>query len=166
MTMSEDRLSRMIARLCTQRACLRFAGAAVAERSGAFLEIGLGKGRTYDFLHKRFPEREIFAFDRIVHCADDVRPDPDHLILGEFLTTLPAHKERMGRTAVLAHADIGSDDPVRDARLAAAIVPLIDQLVQRQGLVLTDRAMSMPGWVSIPMPPEARDWPYYIYQTG
>ncbi len=166
MTKSEDRLSRMISRLCTQRACLRFAGAAVAECSGAILEIGLGKGRTYDFLRKQFPRREVFAFDRVLHCADEVRPDPDHLILGEFLTTLPAHRERMGRTAALAHADIGSDDPARDARLAAAIAPLIDQLVQRQGLVLSDCAMSTPEWVSLPLPPGAGDWPYYIYQVG
>ena len=156
----------MIARLCTQRACLRFAGAAVADRAGAFLEIGLGKGRSYDFLRKRFPQREIFAFDRILHCADELRPDSDHLILGDFLTTLPAFGARDGRTVVLAHADIGSDDPARDARLAAAVAPLIDELMQRRGLVLTDRAMSMPDWVSLPLPPDTGDWPYHIYKVG
>jgi hypothetical protein len=155
----------MIERLCTQRACLRFAGAAVADRAGAILEIGLGKGRTYDFLRKQFPQREIFAFDRTLHCAEDVRPDPEHLILGEFLTTLPAHAERTGRTAALAHADIGSEDPARDARLANSIAPLIDRLVQRQGLVLTDRAMSMPTWIRLPLPPDAGDWPYYFYEV-
>lgn len=164
--MSEDLLSRMIARLCAQRACLRFAGAAVAECSGAFLEIGLGKGRTYDFLRKQFPQREIFAFDRSLHCAHEVRPDPDHLVLGEFLTTLPDFAERMGRTAAIAHADIGSNDPARDARLAAAIAPLIDRLVQPRGLVLSDRAMSMPDWVPMPLPPGSGDWPYNIYQVG
>lgn len=155
----------MIARLCTQRACLRFAGVVVAGRSGVILEIGLGKGRSYDFLRKQFPQREIFAFDRTVHCSDEVRPDSDHLILGDFLATLPAFRERMGRTAVLAHADIGSRDAAHDARLAAAVAPLIDGLVQRQGLVLTDRAMSMPDWASLPLPAGAGDWPYYIYQV-
>lgn len=156
----------MIARLCTQRACLRFAGAVVSVRPGSILEIGLGKGRTYDFLRAQFPQREIFAFDRILHCPEDVRPEPDHLILGDFLATLPAFTERMGRTAALAHADIGSGDPSRDAALAAEIAPLIDRLVQRHGLVLTDRAMSMPEWVSLPLPPGAGDWPYYIYKVG
>ncbi len=163
--MSQDRLSRMIVRLCTQRACLRFAGESVADCPGVILEIGLGKGRTYDFLRRQFPEREIFAFDRILHCPDDVRPDPDRLILGDFLKTLPEQFERMGRTAALAHADIGSDDTKRDARLAAAIAPLIHRLVRPQGLVVTDRAMSMPKWFSLPLPPDAGDWPYYIYRV-
>jgi hypothetical protein len=156
----------MIARLRTQRACLRFAGMIVASRSGVILEIGLGKGRSYDFLRKHLPQREIFAFDRTVHCADEVRPDSEHLILGDFLTTLPAFRERMGRRAVLAHADIGSGDAASDARLAAAVAPLIDALVQPQGLILTDRAMSMPDWVSLPLPAGAGDWPYYIYRAG
>ncbi len=164
--MSRDRLSLMIARLCTQRACLRFAGEAVGDRPGAILEIGLGKGRTYDFLRKQFPEREIYAFDRVLHCPDDVRPRPDHLFIGDFLDTLPRHIQREGRTAALAHADIGSDDPVRDARLAAAIAPLIDRLVQHRGLVLSDRAMPMSEWVSLPLPPDAGDWPYHIYRVG
>lgn len=156
----------MIARLRTQRACLRFAGGMVADRSGVFLEIGLGKGRSYDFLRTQFPQREIFAFDRTVHCADRVRPDSDHLILGDFLTTLAAFEEQMGRRAVLAHADIGSDDPARDARLAAAVAPLIDMLVQPGGLVLCDRAMSVPEWISLPLPADAGGWPYHIYQAG
>ncbi len=155
----------MIARLCAQRACLRFAGAAVDDLPGGILEIGLGKGRTYDFLRRQFPQREIFAFDRIVHCPDDVRPDPDHLMLGDFLATLSEHAKSAGRAAALAHADIGSDAPERDARLAAAIAPLIDALVQPRGLVLTDRTMSMPNWISLPLPPDAGDWPYYIYRV-
>lgn len=156
----------MIARLSTQRACLRFARAAIADCPGAILEIGLGKGRTYDFLRKQFPEREIFAFDRVLHCPEDVRPDTNHLILGEFLTTLREQARRMGSTVALAHADIGSDDPSSDAKLAAAIAPLIDRLVRHRGLVVTDRAMSMPEWVSHPLPPDAGGWPYYIYRVG
>lgn len=163
--MSQDRLSRMIARLSAQRACLRFAGGAVDDLAGDILEIGLGKGRTYDFLRAQFPKRNIFAFDRIVHCPDDVRPDPEHLILGDFLTTLSEHAHVAGRAAALAHADIGSDAPERDARLAAAIAPLIDALVLPRGLVLTDRSMSMPNWISLPPPPDAGDWPYYIYRV-
>lgn len=164
--MSQDLLSRMIARLRAQRACLRFAGSAIAELPGPILEIGLGKGRTYDFLRTQFPDRKIFAFDRSVHCADEVRPDADHLVLGEFLVTLRAHAARMGRSAALAHADIGSGDAERDAELAAAIAPLIHGLVRDQALVLTDRSMSMPEWVSQPLPPDAGDWPYYIYRVG
>ena len=155
----------MIARLKAQRACLRFAGAAVGDLAGDILEIGLGKGRTYDFLRTQFPQRKIFAFDRIVHCPDDVRPDPEHLILGDFLTTLSEHAKSAGRAAALAHADIGSDAPERDVRLAAAIAPLIDALVRSRGLVLSDRSMSMPNWVSLPRPPDAGDWPYFIYRV-
>ncbi|MDH3317682.1 MAG: hypothetical protein OER43_18200, partial [Gammaproteobacteria bacterium] len=66
----------------------------------------------------------------------------------------------------LAHADIGSDDAARDAELAAAIAPLINGLVREQGFVVTDRSMSMPKWISHPLPPDGGDWPYYIYRVG
>jgi hypothetical protein len=156
----------MIARLGTQRACLNFARGAIENCRGTILEIGLGKGRTYDYLRSVFPQREIFAFDRILHCPADVRPDPRHLILGDFRTTLREAARRMGRNAALVHADIGSDDAGRDAALATPIAPLIDELVAPGGLIIGDREMHMPNWGALPLPQDAEGWRYYIYRVG
>lgn len=164
MDLQTDRLSQMIARLSTQRACLDFARSTIATLPGPVLEIGLGKGRTFDYLKSLFPDREIFAFDRSVHCPDAVRPDPDHLVLGDFRTTLRQQAERLGRTAALAHADIGSANRVRDDELSRTVTPLIGALVKSRGLVVTDRAMRDPRWEVVPLPPGAGEWPYFIYR--
>ncbi len=166
MSAQTDRLSRMIARLSTQRACLSFASAEIEIVQGTVVEIGLGKGRTYDYLRRVFPQREIFAFDNIVHCPADVQPDAHHLILGDFRTTLREAAVRLGRGAALVHADIGSDDADRDAVLATAIAPLIDALVTPGGLIIGDREMHLPNWNALPLPQDAAGWPYYVYRAG
>ena len=159
-----DRLSRMIERLLAQRACLDHAAAEIAGVPGVILEIGLGKGRTYDRLRHLMPRREIFAFDRLVHCPRDLRPDGAHLFLGDFRETLEIARRRLGARAALAHADVGSEDRAADARLAAEIAPLIDRLLVAEGLVLSDRAMPLDAWEPRPPPPGAGGWPCFLYR--
>ena len=125
-----DRLEQMIARLVTQRACLDFAAGRLADMPGLILEVGLGKGRTFDHLRHLFPDRDLYAFDRDVHAPPDVVPAADRLILGDFRITLPQAAARLGRTAAFAHADIGTSKRTLDAALAAAIAPMLTQLVK------------------------------------
>jgi len=156
----------MIARLLTQRACLDEAARLIRDLPGPILEIGLGKARTYDRLRALFPDREIFALDRDVHCPPELAPDAAHLLLGDFRETLQFLQAGIGRGAALAHADIGSHDRARDARLAADITPLIARLVRPGGVVATDREMPGPGWQALPLPEGAGVWPYYLYRVG
>ena len=160
-----DRLSLMIARLETQRVCLDFAAAEIAGLPGSVLEVGLGKARTYDRLRALFPDREIYAFDREVHCPPELAPTGEHMFLGEFGATLPAAAARLGRTSALAHADFGTSHGARDAALALSLVPLLSALVRPRGLVLTDRKMTAPDWHGLPLPAGAAGWPYFIYRV-
>jgi len=162
----KSRLERTIDRFMAQRAYLDHAARLIAERSGPVLEIGLGKGRTYDHLRRRLPDREIFVFDHHVHAPADCVPDRDHLWLGEFRESLAAAEVRLRGAAVLAHADIGSEKPARDAELATALGPLIDALMQPGGIVVADREMKVGGWHPLRPPEEAGDWPYFIYGVG
>ena len=59
-----SRLERFIRRLRAQRACPDAAESLVRDLEGPVLEFGLGNGRTYDHLRQRFPDREIFVFER------------------------------------------------------------------------------------------------------
>lgn len=161
-----DFLSRMIARLSAQKACLDRAAALVADLPGPVLEVGLGKGRTYDRLRTLFPQRTIYAFDREVHCATRLRPPADRLFLGDFCDALPAAFARLGRSAVLAHVDLGSEDAARDRALAAAVAPLVDRLVVAGGIVLCDRPMDAVGWHALPAPMETGAFAYYLYRTA
>lgn len=164
---ARSRLARMTARLTAQHACLALAREAIREVAGPVLEIGLGKGRTYDHLRRLLPEREIFAFDRSVHAPADCVPDAEHLILGDFRDTLPAAIARIGhRCAALVHADIGSEDRARDAVLATAIAGAIAGLLRPGGVVLCDRDLGRPaGWVALDPPAAVAGWPYFLYRA-
>jgi len=164
-TLESDELSRMIARLQTQRACLDFAALEIRPLPGPVLELGLGKARTYDRLRHLFPERSIYAFDYEMTCRPELSPDSPYLYLGDFLDTLPDAARSLGRVAALAHVDVGTHDEARDTALAGSLAALLDALVKPGGLVLSDRAMTYSTWSSKGLPGDARGWPYFIYQV-
>jgi len=160
---TRSRLERMIERLVTQRACIDFAIDRIGSIHGPVLEVGLGKGRTYDYIRRRLPNREIFAFDKEVHAPNDCIPDSDHLIVGDFRETLANFKTSTHVPVALVHADFGSEDADRDRRLASALAPLLATLVQPGAMILADRVMQAPGWSSLPLPDSAGAWSYFIY---
>ncbi|NIR32318.1 MAG: hypothetical protein GWN84_24060 [Gammaproteobacteria bacterium] len=161
---SLSELERMIHRLATQRACLDYAVGLVADVPGPVLELGLGKGRTYDHLRHRLPGREIFAFDRHLHAALNCVPSAEHLVLGELFTTLQTAPDTVGAPAALVHADIGTVNPEADARAVAALAPLIDALVCTDAVIVSDREMTVRRWRALPLPDEAT-WPYFMYRV-
>ncbi len=159
-------LERMIDRFTTQRACIDRALALIRDLPGPVLELGLGKGRTFDHLRTYATGREIFVFDRGVYAAPELRPDAAHFVEGDFRTTLPSALEIIGAPAALVHADIGSDDPARDAALATDLAPLVDALGQDGTVVLSDRELPAPNWIALPLPEDAGDWPYFMWRIG
>jgi len=162
----KSNLERMIDRFATQRACIDRALALIRDLPGPILELGLGKGRTFDHLRTYAPGRQIFVFDRGVYAAPELRPDADHFIEGDFRATLPHALETVGGPAALVHADIGSDDPARDAALAADLAPLIDALAQDGTVILSDRELPAPGWTDLPLPEDAGTWPYFMWRVS
>lgn len=158
-----NHLDRMIARLQTQRACLNAAAGLIGGTPGIVLEIGLGKGRTYDFLREKLPDREIFAFDRELHAPADAVPDAAHMFLGEFAETLPAAARQLGQTAVLAHADFGTSEAEKDKPTAALLADLLPPLLRVNAVVLADRELPLAATWSLPLPADA-SWPYFMYR--
>lgn len=158
-----SRLDAMIARLRAQRAHLDAAVARIADLAGPVLEVGLGKGRTYDHLRALLPNRPIHVFDGSLHAPVAVRPPADCLVLGDFRDTLPAAARRL-TPAALIHADIGSDDRAADAALVATIAPMFAGLIVPGGLLLSDRPMSAPGLAEDAGPETA--WPYFRYRRA
>ena len=159
-----SQLDRMIARLTAQRDHLEAAAIAIHDVPGPVLEIGLGKGRTYDHLRLLFADREIFAFDGSVHAPPSRVPDADHLFVGDFRDTLPAATERLPAPAALAHADFGSEDRERDAQQAEWLGPLIDRLIAPGGVVISDRNLTVDGWTAIERPQGA--WAYFMWRKA
>ena len=160
-----SRLDSVIRRLMAQRACLDAAAELIAALPGPVLELGLGNGRTYDHLRGRLPGREIFAFDRAVAAHPDCIPDADHLLLGDFSETLPAIRARIGRTAVLVHADVGSGDKAATAATAATVAAAVAMLLAPGGVLLADQPMDMPCWGPLALPPGVAPGRYFMYHA-
>ncbi|MHA1538253.1 MAG: class I SAM-dependent methyltransferase [Alphaproteobacteria bacterium] len=161
-----NRLDNMIARLTTQRACLSEALELIADIPGPILEIGFGKGRTYDFLRRAAPSREIYAFDHDGAPGTDWGPDEEHFLTGDFRAAFRQVPARIGALAALAHCDIGSEDRERDAELARWLTGALPALMAPAGIVVSDRELTIAGAQPLPLPDEASDFPYFLVRIA
>lgn len=159
-----SRLDSMIRRLSAQRACLDAVCGIVAGVPGPVLEIGLGNGRTYDHLRERLPGREILVFDRVLAAHPDCVPPQELLLLGELEHTLPHALERIGATAALAHADLGSGRADQDRAVAALLSRLLPPLLQPGGYILSDQELSAPAFASERLPDGVPAGRYFLYR--
>ena len=161
-----SRLDTNIARLVAQRACLDALAATLAEVPGPVVELGLGNGRTFDHLRERLPGREIFVFERQPAAHPDCWPDPAHLIEGDFYDTLPHALDRLPAPAALVHADIGTGDPARNARLAGWLAGVIPPLVTPGGYVACDQGLDDDRLSPLPLPAEVPAGRYHLYRRA
>jgi hypothetical protein len=152
-----SRLDSAIRRLQAQRACLELAVREVAGLPGPVFELGLGNGRTYDHLREHMPEREIFVFERRVTAHPDCIPDPAHLYLGDVLDTLPRAETRFAGRVALIHADIGTGEPARNARLAGRLGPVLGGLLAAGGVLVSDQDITPPGTEAMALPDGVAD---------
>lgn len=159
-----SRLDSFIRRLEAQRACIDFAARSGTLPDGPVFELGLGNGRTYDHLRERFRGREIFVFDRQVAAHPSCVPDADHMILGEIAETLPRAVLRFRGRVAFVHSDLGSGDTAIDRATAARVAPLIAEALAANGLVVSDQALVIAGWQTLPPPPGIAESRYFLYR--
>ena len=159
-----SRLDSVIRRLQAQRACIDHAAEAISGLSGPVLELGLGNGRTYDHLRSRLPEREIFVFERAVAAHPDCVPPNSHLILGDFAETLPKAAARFAAAVSLAHADVGSGDPVASRRSAGLVARYVPPLLRPGGLLLCELELEVPELQRLSMPEGVAPDRYFYYR--
>lgn len=161
-----SRLHSMIRRLEAQIACLDWAVDAIAAIPGPVIEFGLGNGRTYDHLRERLAgRREIHVLDRALGAHPDCVPPAEYLILGEIRETLPVLASRIAKAA-LAHADLGSGDPVKTRAMADWLGPTLPPLLAPGGLVLSDQELSAPELVPMRPPVGELAWRYFAYRRA
>ena len=161
-----SRLDLFIQRLLSQRDCIERAAELIGDRPGPILELGLGNGRSFDHLRARFPDREIYVFDRELASHPDSRPAAGYFIEGDFRETLPGAMQRLRAPAVLANCDIGSHNVAASRELAAAIAPLLAPLLAPGAVVLSDHEMRHPGWVALADPAMRAAPAYFMYRAN
>lgn len=162
-----SRLDSVIRRLQAQRACIDWSVAEVEGRPGCVLELGLGNGRTYDHLRERMPGRDIYVFDRQIKAHPACIPPDDRLFLGDIGVTLPSAADRLGRSAILVHSDLGTGDEARNRALAAELAGMLAPMLLPGAVVMCDQEMPLQfGWSRLPEPEGVPPDRYYLYRAG
>ncbi len=159
-----SRLDSFIRRLEAQRACLDRAVELLGDRPGPVLELGLGNGRTFDHLREKLGSRRIFVFERDPKPHPACWPDPGHLIVGPLEETLPAALARFEGRVVLVHADLGTGDPERNARLAGWLAAALPALLAEGAIVASDRKLESPALEPLPPPAGIDPQRYFLYR--
>ena len=148
-----SRLDSAIRRLQAQKAALEDAARRIAGLDGPVLEFGLGNGRTYDHLREILPERRILVFDRQVVAHPDCVPPDRNLYLGDLFETLPRALRDLGRSAALAHLDIGTGDKAESVALVARAAPQIVRLLAAGAVMVSDQPVEgIAGLTALPLP--------------
>ena len=159
-----SRLEDLTYRFLTQWAVLDRAVEIIAELDGIIVELGLGKGRTFDHLRERMPDREIFVFDHELSCEREFAPSSEFWVFGDIKSTLPKFCEpRRGKVA-LVHSDIGSRDRKRDMPLVEFVAGHLSLIMKDGGVIASDRPMPGNGWSILPELQEMKRFPYYMYR--
>ena len=137
-----SRLDTMIRRMTAQRAGLLWAknelGSAESGVGGDIVEVGLGAGRTYDFMREHFPDRKIWVIERKVEAHPDYHPPEELLLLGEaddWLTKLASAE------LALVSYDLGVGDPVGDPELAAHFAPAMIATLRKGGVLVSTQPL-------------------------
>ena len=160
------RLDVFILRMQAQRVCIDLVVGKVRGLAGPLLELGLGNGRTYDHLRDRFPDREIFVFDREVAAHPDCIPAARYLRLGVLRVSLPAYCAERHPGAVFVHADIGSANKAASVRLAADLAPELRSVLARGGYLACDQPVVLNGLERLVLPDSPDKCPYYLYRRS
>ena len=159
-----SRLEDLAHRLLTQQAALNLAVELIGPMEGIVVELGLGKGRTFDHLRERLPERKIYVFDRELSCEPELAPAGEFRVFGEITTTLPAFCRQFAGQAVLVHSDLGTRDRARDMPLVEFVAGNLDDLLKPGAVVASDRPMENAPWTRLPDLREMERFPYYMYR--
>lgn len=161
-----SKLNSFIRRMLAQRDCLNFAAWAIAGIPGPVLELGLGNGRTYDHLRELLPDRDIYVFERVVNSFTSCTPPKNRLFLGEVTDMLTQAVKTLGKTAALAHNDLGTSDYGKNKELAAQVAPLLDAFMTPGGIVVSNIPMPVSSWSQLPEPPGVNPGRYFLYRVG
>jgi trans-aconitate methyltransferase len=156
-----SRLDSFIRRLTAQRDILNHVANDVAQLAGPILELGLGNGRTFDHLRECFPGRRIIAFDRAANASAHSMPPADDLVLGEIEETAQAFR---GIDAALAHADIGTGYPDKDAITLRWLPQLMAGVVVSGGVAVSGLPLDHPDLVRLPLPAGIQEDRYFLYR--
>ena len=159
-----SRLEDLTHRFLTQQVTLNRAIELIEDLEGIVVELGLGKGRSYDHLRERLPGRDIYVFDHELYCESELAPPPAFRVLGDITETLPDFCRRFAGQAALIHSDIGTRHREADMPLVNFVADHLAVLIRKDGVIASDRPMDGKEWAALPWVREMTRFPYYMYR--
>ena len=107
-------------------------------------------------MRKLLPERDIYVFEREIAAHPDGIPHLAFQFNGDFRESIPRAIEQLGRSAALAHLDIGTGQKNTSLALAIKIAPCIEKLLCVNAIVVSDQEverwrsykLQLPGGIS------------------
>ena len=157
-----SRLESMMRRLAAQKTGLEWCVEQIKSITGDFVEIGLGNGRSYDHLREIAPDKKIWVLDRILQCHPSCVPPKDSFLQGEANEVMTQMKsDNIGIS--LAHYDFGIGVKDKDEAEAAALSPLIKDIMVKDGLLMS--CQPLVGFTQIEGPAEIPTGRYYFYKA-
>ena len=130
------------------------------------MEIGLGHGRTYQYIRRHLPDRELKVFEREVNSYEDCTPPDSELIIGDINSTLAANAINFKHNAALVNSDVGSFDKITNLEKAALVSKLIPAYLANNAIVLSDLPLELEGCTALQLPGNARKDSYYLYRNS
>lgn len=158
-----SRLDSMLRRLTAQRDGLNWAAEQISAMEGDVLDMGLGNGRTYDHLREILAGRRIWVIDRVLQCHPSCIPPEQDFLQGEarpMLERLAAEDRRIA----LAHYDFGFGVKEKDVAEAAALSPVIAEVMAPGGIIVSGQPLA--GFEELDGPEGIPAGRYMFYRAG
>ncbi len=155
-----SRLDSVIRRLSAQRDCLGWAIGNAPD--GAFLDIGLGNGRTYHHLREIAPERDVYTIDRRMAAHPSSIPPDKFFLAGEAEAMIEALAKRIGPGVALAHYDLGTGVPEEDVPLANAVAASLPAVLADGAIIVANAKFE--GFEKLPTPEGVAEGRYFIFR--
>ncbi|HEY7140409.1 MAG TPA: class I SAM-dependent methyltransferase [Methylomirabilota bacterium] len=135
-----SQLDSHIEQKIAQRDSIDLAARRLAGRPGWVVEFGLGRGRSYSHLAERFPDREIYCFDREHATNPGWGPPAARVILGDLAVVLAdaAIQARFRGRVILAHLDLAWGESA-DTRVHRLVVERTREWLLPGAWILSDR---------------------------
>ncbi len=132
------------------------------DMDGTILELGLGGGRTLEYLEKK-TSSPILVFEKSTHSTLKNNRTTTQLVRGDFFTTIPQTCEEMNVDVRMIHADIGTSDYIGDISRFDPLCKIFTKIVPTGGVVICDRPLNFPSFKLLANAHES-GWPYYLWK--
>jgi hypothetical protein len=156
------RIERLARRLPIQIEFINRALDEVREINGDVWELGLGEGRTLEYMESK-TKSPITVFEIDEKAVLDNNKKTTKLVIGDIFKTIPGISKDQSTPVKMVHADIGTTNYSDDISRVASLSDLLAPIVASNGVILCDRPIV---FTSFELLLHAHDvgWPYYLWK--